>query len=156
MADTKRTLYIYGKEVVMVKGKTTKKKQSRILIINKVEIPEQILSKYGKVHIMVDYMFVQGIQFLTTISDKYNFRILEALLYISEKGVKKENILKGIQKVINLYQSRGLVIEQISRDNEFECIHDKIRPVKLNIAAADEQVSVVERSIRTIKERTRC
>ena len=44
---------------------------------------------------------------------------------------------------------------QIHGDNEFECVREEIRPILLNISAADEHVSMVERSIRTIKERTR-
>ena len=44
---------------------------------------------------------------------------------------------------------------QIDADMEFRCLENDLLPVKLNIAAADEHVSDVERSIRTIKEGTR-
>ena len=105
---------------------------------------------------MVDYMFVQGVQFLTTISTKFNYRTVEALPYVNKKGAKKEDILAGINKVVNLYQSHGLIVQQINGDNEFECIRESIQPILLNITAADEHVSPVERSIRSIKDRTRC
>ena len=100
-------------------------------------------------------MFVQGIQFLTTISHKLKFRTAEALPYASKRGAKKEFILSGLMKVIKLYQARGLTVEQVHGDNEFECIREDIRPVLLNVSAADEHVSMIERSIRTIKDRTR-
>ena len=105
---------------------------------------------------MVDYMFAQGVRFLTTISTKFNYRTVEALPHVNKKGAKKEDILAGINKVINLYQSRGLIVEQVNGDNEFECIREDIRPILLNITAADKHVSPVERSIRSIKDRTRC
>ena len=48
------------------------------------------------------------------------------------------------------------MVEQIIGDNEFECIKEDVTPIILNITAAGENESTVERSIRIIKERTRC
>ena len=104
---------------------------------------------------MVDYIFVQGVQFLTTISHELKFRTAEALPITYKKGTRKEDILTGVNKVIKLYESRVLIMEQIHGENEFECIREEIRPTLLNISAADEHVSMIERSIRTIKERKR-
>ena len=154
--DAKRALHLYGEEVATVKGRTTKQRQSKIHQLQHTSIPNGILTKHRKVHLMVDYMFVQGIQFLTTISNKFNYRTVEALPYSYKKGAKKDDILSGINKVIKLYEARGLTVEQVNGDNEFECIREEIRPIMLNISAADEHVSPVERSIRAIKERTRC
>ena len=112
--------------------------------------------QHGKVHVMADYMFIQGIQILITISNNYNFKTVEALPYVSKKWDKKEDILQGIRKVMNLNESKGLTVEQVIGNNKFECIREEVRPVMLNIVAADEHFSEVERSIRTIKERTRC
>ena len=154
--DAKRSLHIYGEETATVKGRTTRNKQSRIKHTEHKDIPKHILLKHNKVHLMVDYMFVQGVQFLTTILTKFNYRTVEALPYVNKKGAKKEDILAGINKVINLHQSRGLIVQQVNSDNEFECIREDIRLILLNITAADEYVSPVERSIRSIKDRTRC
>ena len=104
---------------------------------------------------MVDHMFVQGVQFIITISHHLKFRIVEALQYVHKKGTKKQDMLNGLNKVINLYKSRGLEVKIIHGDNEFECLREELRPIALNIAAADEHVSMIERSIRTIKECTR-
>ena len=100
-------------------------------------------------------MFVQGVQFLTTILHELKFCTAEALPYAHKKGAKKEDILRGLQKVVNLYHSRGLTVEQVHGNNEFECVSEDIRPILMKISAADEHVSMVERSIRTIKDRTR-
>ena len=127
--DAKKSLHIFGEESATVKGKTTQKKQSKIICRNRIEIPINILKKHRKVQLMVDYMFVQGVQFLTTISHELKFRTVEALPITYKKGAKKDDILNGINKVIKLYHSRGLIVEQIHGDNEFECIRDDIRPV---------------------------
>ena len=47
-------------------------------------------------------------------------------------------------------------MSQINGDNEFEGIEDAIRPCNLHIVGAGEHVGDVERSIRTLKEGTRC
>ena len=48
-----------------------------------------------------------------------------------------------------MYHSRGLTVTQLNTDNEFRCIEEEIRPIKLNVVAADEHVGNVERSTRT-------
>ena len=47
-------------------------------------------------------------------------------------------------------------MDSVNSDNEFGCIRDDILPTNLNMVAADEHVGDVERSIRTVKEGTRC
>ena len=97
----------------MIKGKAVKKKQSPIKCLDSTKLPNQILNKHSRVHLMVDYMFVQGIQFLTTISHELQFRTVEALPITYKKGAKKGDILTGLLKVINLYRTRGLEVIQI-------------------------------------------
>ena len=99
-------------------------------------------------------MFIQGIQFLTTVSHELKFQTAEVLPYTSKKGENTEGILNCIQKVIKLYQPMGLKVEKVHGDNEFECIRENIMTVVLNISAADEHVNMVERAIRTIKDHT--
>jgi hypothetical protein len=60
------------------------------------------------------------------------------------------------QAVINLYKGRGYNISRVKGDQEFVYITNDILPIQLNAAAADDRVHEVERSIRTIMERTRC
>ena len=91
LEDAKQSLHIYGEEVAVVKGKTTKNKQSEITYTEHPELPRAILLKHKKVHLMVDYMFVQGVQFLTTISTKFNYKMVEILPYVNKKGAKKED-----------------------------------------------------------------
>jgi hypothetical protein len=60
------------------------------------------------------------------------------------------------QAVINMYKARGFNISRVEADREFFCITNDILPTTLNVADADDHVHEVERSIRTVKERTRC
>ena len=61
-----------------------------------------------------------------------------------------------VQAVINLYRTRGFNVTRVEGDREFACLEHDLLPIPLNIADADDHVAEVERSIRTIKERTRC
>ena len=89
LEDAKRALHIYGKETAVNKGKTTKNKQSKIEHMEHFELPRAILNKHSQKHLMIDYMFVQGVQFLATISSKFNYRTVEALPYVNKKVLKR-------------------------------------------------------------------
>ena len=152
--DAKRSLHLYGPEEAVVMGRTTRTKQSRIQEVKMVSLPQRIVTKHKEVHLFVDHMYVQGVPFLTTISKEYNFRTVEPLMH--KHKANKNDMVTAIQRIIKMYHVRGLTITQITSDNDFNCIRDNIRPIFLNVVAADEHVSPVERSIRTIKDRTRC
>lgn len=82
----------------------------------------------------------------------YQFRTLE-LVYKAKPN--KEDMITGLNHIINTYISRGITIHQINGDNEFACVSNDMLPARMNIMAADEHVGDVERSIRYIKEGTR-
>ena len=65
-------------------------------------------------------------------------------------------MVQGIKRAVQLYRARGLIVNNIHADNEFECCRTEIRPIQLDIAGVGMHVGEVERSIRTIKERVRC
>ena len=72
---------------------------------------------------------------------------------------RKSNIndmRNGLKRVINLYHERGIHVNQLNTDNEFEYIKNDILPTNLNVVAAKEHVGEIERSIRTMKKGTRC
>ena len=45
---------------------------------------------------------------------------------------------------------------QVNADNEFECLEENIRPAILHLVGANEHVGDVERSVRTVKDGSRC
>ena len=99
-------------------------------------------------------VYVQGIPFLTPISSDFKFRTAEPLM--SKRKANTVDMIQGVGRVIKLYSSRGPNVVQVAADNGFECLRDHIRPTMLNVVAADEHVSEIDRSIRVIKERARC
>ena len=91
--------------------------------------------------------------FLHLISRKFKFRTIE--VFCGKRKLNAADILESIKKVINIYKAQNLNFTQIDTDMEFKSLESKLLPIKLNVSAADEHVSDVERSIRTIKEGTR-
>ena len=149
--DASRALLIYGPDVAVLKGKMTRSRASpRAPTFEAVPIPAPLLQHQRNVTLCVDFFFVQGIGFLHTISRGIGFRTVAPIVDRSHK-----TILKELSTVISVYQARGLVVQDIHADNEFECIRHDVRPVALNIVPSDSHVGEVERSIRTIKDRLR-
>ena len=75
---------------------------------------------------------------------------------IQSRKANTNDMKNGLKRVIHLYHVRGIHVNQINTDNEFECIKNDILPTNLNVVAAEEHVGEIERSIRTMKEGTRC
>jgi hypothetical protein len=71
-------------------------------------------------------------------------------------NIYKRTLLLEAKTVIHMYEARGFTISRIEAGQEFTCITNDILPINLNAAAADDHVAEVERSIWTVKERTRC
>jgi hypothetical protein len=152
--DAKRALHIYGTDAIMLKGKMTRKKPNVMQEVHHTGIPATIQDLHPTINLSADYLYVQSIPMLHTISGNYNFQTIEALP--SKKKPNTTDMKNGIKKVINIYHSRNLLVEQLNTDNEFNVIRDDIRPTLLNMVAANEHVGNIERSIRTVKEGTRC
>jgi hypothetical protein len=93
-------------------------------------------------------MFINNLPFFVTKSRDLQFATVEFM-----KDRKVATVHSYLQSVINLYQSRGFVVDTIFADHEFEVL----RPwhPNLNTTAADEHVPDIERHIRTIKDSTR-
>ena len=65
------------------------------------------------------------------------------------------NLSKHITRVLEVYKQAGFVVRTILMDGEFEKIRPLLPNLECNTTAAKEHVSEAERTIRTIKERTR-
>jgi len=65
------------------------------------------------------------------------------------------NLSKHMTRVLEVYKRAGFIVRTILMDGEFEKIRPLLPTVECNMTAAKEHVSKVERTIRTIKERTR-
>ena len=151
--DARRTVFIDGREVSSLKRKDTRKKPVRINNIEKIELPRSIIDFHLTVFLAVDYMIIQHTPFMDSISNNMKFRTVES---INGRKPYEKDILGAINRVINGYKARGFKVKEINGDNEFICITNDILPIRMNIVVADEHVGEVERSIRTIKDATKC
>ena len=145
--DVKRFFHIYGPDVATLRGKTVKKSGSSSPSHVPSRLPQDMLSHHRDVTLCGDLFFVQGMPFLHTISRKIHFRTATPL-----PNRYKSSILDHLQPIIQLYNSRGFNVTELKADGEFKCLQDDILPVSFDPVAADDHVSDVERSIRTVKD----
>ena len=149
--DVERAEYIFGPALPLLQGKMTTK-SSRFRAPPPV-MPSPILDFHKVVELFVDFLYVNKMPFLHTKSSNINF------LTIQHFGSRRANeIIQGLQTVIDLYSKRGFEVSTIHGDNEFNIgnLIAAVRPILMQIYARGEHVGRAERSIRTIKERCRC
>ncbi|KAI2502818.1 Reverse transcriptase (RNA-dependent DNA polymerase) [Fragilaria crotonensis] len=149
--DAKRALIIYGPDIAVIKGKTTRSVAApRAPTFVAEPIPPPILEHHRNVTLCADFSFVQGLPFFHTISRGIGFRTADPV-----PDRTKATILKKLRSIINRYTTRGLVVRDVHADNELECTRASLLPIALNVVPADSHVGEVERSIQTVKERLR-
>ena len=116
-----------------------------------VEMPRRIRDLLKTVTLTADVMFVNGIDFLTTLSHSLRLRATE---HIPSRTAKQ--LGRYIMKRVKLCAFGGFCIRVILMDMEFEKVKDEVELVELNTTAAREHVGEIERSIRVVKKRCRC
>jgi hypothetical protein len=150
--DAKRALAIYGTDEKILEGKTRKKKKSKhVVSFEAIPIPSAIANDHEDVTLCADIFYVNKEKYFHTISRKIKFRTVAPI-----KSRHQTVLLKETNAIKNLYETRGFKVVDLHVDNEFACIREDIRPTNLNVANADDHVPEIERSIQTVKERTRC
>jgi hypothetical protein len=149
--DARRALHIYGPELATVKSKTVKKQNKGIPNYLPIQIPAPIIAKYKDIRIFMDIFWVNGSSFFHTISEYIKFRTVAS---INNRSAR--TLLMETWAIVGMYEGRGFNVTRLEADQEFKCITNGVLPTILNVANADDYVHEVERSIRTIKERTRC
>ena len=97
-----------------------------------------------------DVFFVDGTPFLMTVARRMKFVTAE---HVPVRTAT--NLSKHITRVLEVYKRAGFVVRTILMDGEFENIRPLLPNLECNTTAAKEHVSEAERTIRTIKERTR-
>ena len=148
--DITRASDIYGEPIATLKGKMTRKSpQSHDDLVAK-PLPKELHEK--RIDLYVDVFFTAGQAFLLTKSGRINFYTVDAL-----KTQKMTDLLQALKRVMNMYDKRELMVITVHGDNQFdgEELADALRPANMEIYAANEHVGIIERGIRTVKERTR-
>ena len=151
--DAKLANTIYGRDVALLKGKTTRKKPL-VVTTNIVAVPKEVRMLYNKVTLAIDIFFVNKVPFFITFSLKICFL---SVTHLTNR--KAPSIFNALRSMHNYYLQRGFTIVFIKADGEFkpleEMMYELYGSPKLNLASANEHVPDIERQIRVVKERTR-
>ena len=149
--DIKVAEIIYGPNVMCLKGKTTRKTTKQVRM-EPIKLPITISEKYRDVTLAVDIMFVRGYRFLISVSEHIVFGTVGYL-----PDAKIVTLEKSFERVCNLYKTRGFRVTIAMMDGQFEPLQGRMpKGVQLQVISADVHVGLIERYIRTTKERTRC
>lgn len=148
ISDVRRAISIYGPELAVLKGATTRRAPET------VKIETIIRSTSEPLVLCMDIMFVAGLMFLITVSRRLNIIMTR---YIDGKTTPK--IKEAIQGVIAAYRSHGYNISTWIVDGEgaLNSLTTYIQGngMQVNVTAKGEHVPEVERAIRQVKERAR-
>jgi hypothetical protein len=97
----------------------------------------------------MDICWVNGSPFFHTVSE-----YIKLVASINNRAVR--TLLMETRAIVGMYEGRGFNVTQDEADQEIKCITNSVLTTILNVADADDHLHGVERSIWTIKERTRC
>jgi hypothetical protein len=123
--DYRNALQLYGEDLGVLKGKTTRTKPEHITVDTTLAHPRQ-----RDIILSVDIMYFTGIPFLVTVSRNILFITATVL---SDR--KKHTIRTALQQVFRIYQGRGHRLDEIEfvektetpihtllADNEFQML----------------------------------
>ena len=102
--------------------------------------------------LFIDIFHLSRIAFLGSISKHLLARMVQHVT-----DMKKATLFDALKKMVRHYASRGFVVKYMWADNQFEPLREDLLSigVKLNVCCANEHVPLIERDIRTIKQRYR-
>jgi hypothetical protein len=144
---------IFGPDVGSLKGKTVHKASPPVKP-EYANIPATIMSRYKKVTVAGDIMFVNKLPFFVTISRHIRFPTSE---FLTNK--KSDTMFLAIKHVYHTYPKRGFKLKTLMLDGEFDKdgLNGEVAGLECNFnaVAREEPVPEIERNIRTIKDRSR-
>ena len=150
--DIKRALILYGEPTACLKGKMTRRRPLSHDTMDFLQqpLPIQLLDK--RVELYIDLYKFAGVWFIIMESSRIKYIEIEVAT-----SQTIEHIIEHVTHEIDKYSARGLQISGVHVDNQFNKsdFERAIKPAILIPYAAEEHVAVIERRIRTVKERMR-
>jgi hypothetical protein len=143
---------IFGKDIAVLKGKTSQKTPG-VVIQDIVTIPPELKLAQKEVTLCIDMFYVNKMPFFHTILEKINCQMTQ---WVPQQEV--EQYQKALEVFLKIYVQAGFHVAYICADRKFEPV---LRPMRdefgfqINLASAQEHVPTVEQSIQTVKERIR-
>ena len=138
----------FGKAIPLLRGKKTAPRATR-------HDTQQLSLPAGvdrRIKLYIDIFYVNGNTFFHAKAKPVDFITIQKL-----NDRRRNTIKKTIERIKIIYSSRGFLITDVFANNEFDNqeYEQIFLPARLHICAKREHVPIIERSIRTIKERTR-
>lgn len=142
---------LFGPNLGSLKGKTVRRPPLPIEQMV-TAVPPDILSKYNRVVIAVDIIYVNEVPLLLSISHHLKFG---TVAHMKSRSVKQ--IAVAIRQTRDLYAARGFQVVECRGDHEFEAARSHLGRlgILLNAATRDTHVPEIERYNRTVKDRVR-
>ena len=148
--DVNVTLNIWGKSIVALKGKTTRRKPNTVAR-DSVKIPKDLLKLHKKVFLTVDILFVNKIPFILTLSRKICFTVMNHLV-----NRMVPQIFVAFKEIYQYYMHCGFRITSVHSDREFAPLQALVASLPggpmINLESANKYVPEIERKIRVVKE----
>ena len=142
---------IWGRDIAALKGKTTRKSPMQSGGTEKIEVTVR-----QDQNLYTDIMFVEGAPFFVSVAQP-----LDLIQVTDLKGKGYATILhQAFEEHKGNLESKGYNIQDVFTDGEAgieaikDCINKSVRG-RYNPTGPEQHVPVVERAIRTVKERTR-
>ena len=120
----------------LLKGKTFYTPINTNRPIERVSLPPLIQETHPSDNLDIDFLYCQGAPYLLIKSTTIKFQAIQTFNRISKsqkEGARRvtykrgpSDIIKGVEKVINLFRKRGLNLEVVNADNEFQKLDGKI------------------------------
>ena len=120
----------------LLKGKTFHTPINTNSPIERVSLPPLIQETHPSDNLDIDFLYCQGAPYLLIKSTTIKFQAIQTFNQISKsqkKGARRvtykrglSDIIKVVEKVINLFRKRGLNLEVVNADNEFQKLDGKI------------------------------
>ncbi len=115
--------------------------------IEYVQILRMILDWHWIVMLAVDWMFVNRVQFLVSMS-----RGLNLIIAKHTPSQTAKNLAAGISCIMELYAKGGFQVGTVLIDNEFESLLHLVPIIAINMTAAHEHIPMIKCRIRLMKE----
>ncbi len=144
--DVIRSERIYGPDVASLKGKTVKKGLVKEDIIR---VPRNMAKNQS---LFTDIFYWRGVAFMLSVVIPLRIRLITAISKKESKGFLKILLENHVMKIKS--HGYGIRTVYVDRQKSLEALNGVIS-VPVDTAGARKHVSIVERSIRTVKERMR-
>ena len=125
-----------------------RKKPKHIEFKQQIPIQLEIMKYHPELPLHIDFFYINGHPYFTTIAGKLNFRTIKRC-----RGRGRKDILNILQAVVAWNTTMGYQIYEYHSDNEFKNIEANIIPSTLHTQAAGDHEPMEVQNIRTLKDR---